>query len=150
MQSLLSETFLILFNNLLFSSFSFISHFTQFWCYFVLRQHTSWLNKHTKQKNFNIVSRFALFVFLLSSSSTTSTLEFDEFSDGKVRIYRLSSAIRRLSQESRWQPLITISQHKEAYPISLIPTPRNRQRRHQQLFISIKPKKIGSALQLKS
>lgn len=71
-------------------------------------------------------------------------------SDGKVRIYRLSSAIRRLSQESRWQPSSSHEQnhHKATYPVSLIPTPRNRQRRPQhQFIINMKPRKVNSVSQ---
>lgn len=60
-------------------------------------------------------------------------------SDGKVRVYRLSTVIRRLNQEHRWQKLKSIqSQHQQQqsafsarnYRIRRI----NQQEQHQQLF----------------
>lgn len=92
-----------------------------------------------------VISITASIILLLLSTlsfyiTNDSNYLYSQWSDGKVRLYRLSSAIRRLSQESRWQPISSREQHhhKASYPVSLIPTPRSRQRRHQQqLIISI-------------
>lgn len=67
---------------------------------------------------------------------------FSLHSDGKVRIYRLSTAIRRLNQENRWQKLKSIhQQHQQQSTAAAATTARNnrirrlnQQEQQQQLF----------------
>lgn len=105
-------------------------------------QHTTCLHLHRLTLCFTVFFHNIWCFAIIEIYSFLST----QSSDGKVRLYRLSSAIRRLSQESRWQPTSNRdpNHHKESYPLSLIPTLRNRQRRQQQqLIISIKPRKCS-------
>jgi hypothetical protein len=76
---------------------------------------------------------FLLFCFsmckLLNEKKSFSYLH----SDGKVRVYRLSSAIRRLSQESRWQ---LNNNRRDGFPLSNIPMPRNRFNQRQKVIMN--------------